>query len=136
MQQTSLIRQWLVGHGIDSFEDDFKAFSRFHELGFDFNAPHNFVLELLYTVGLVGLMAVVVMLGYCLYARLFQTYATQKRAHHVAALIAVLTANLLFASITIGFFTSYNLPILSVIVGLALALADESNGDSGQRMLP
>lgn len=135
LQQTSSARQWAFGHGIDSFEDDFKAYSRFHDQGLDFNAPHNFALELLYTVGLVGLTAVIALLGH-LYFRLWQTYVRFGRSHYQLTLIAVMTANLLFVSITIGFFSSYNLLILSVIGGLALAPAAASNRESASRATP
>ncbi len=61
---------------------------------------------------------------------LFQARLRLGRPPFVAALIAVLTANLLFVSITVGFFSSANLLILSLVSGLALKLKADSRGDT------
>ncbi|WP_078117960.1 O-antigen ligase family protein [Thiosocius teredinicola] len=126
MQSTSTARQWVVGHGIDSFEEDFKAYSDYHHQGIDFNAPHNMPLELLYTVGIVGLVLVAATIAY-VYLLLFRAFKQLDRSPFAATLIAVLTANLLFISITVSFFSSHHLLVFSLIAGLAVAFAREKH---------
>jgi len=120
MQLQSTPIQLLVGHGLDSFKNDFQAFSSYGRQGIDFNAPHNYLLELLYTSGILGLSAAICML-YFLYRKLNMLYWSLARSPFILTLIVVLTAHLLFGSITIPFFTSYNLLVLGLISGLVLS---------------
>lgn len=119
-QQASTGWQWFVGHGFDSFKDGFRSFSK-RDYGVDFNAPHNFPLELLYTSGIIGLAAVAIAVA-GLYRLGFRLYLDTGRSSFVLALLAGLTVNLAFVSVTIGFFTSYNLLPLATVAGLLLAL--------------
>ncbi|MDP2246771.1 MAG: O-antigen ligase family protein, partial [Nitrosomonadales bacterium] len=48
MQKSSTPFQWIFGHGLNSFEADFKEYSRYHLKNVDFNSPHNFLLEMIY----------------------------------------------------------------------------------------
>lgn len=120
LQMSSSPMQWLLGHGLGTFKNDFLEYSTYHGL-VDFNAPHNFVLELLYTVGAAGTLAILAIIA-GIYLHLFRAYRTYNGSPYVLTLILVLTINLLFTSITLPFFTSYNLLILGIVGGLALSL--------------
>jgi hypothetical protein len=128
MQNESSIYQWIFGHGIDSFYPDFKNYSTWHSRGHDYNAPHNHVLELIYTTGMIGLLTTVSVIIY-LYILLFSYYKHSNKSVLSIILISTLTANLFFTSVTISFFRSYSLLILALIGGLTIALQDhhESN---------
>ena len=121
MQQQSSPRQWLFGHGLRSFTDDFKAYSVYHDQGIDFTGPHNFVIELLYLSGILGLLTAAVLVA-GMYFGLIKHYLRQDRSAYVLMLIAVFTSHLVLVSITIPFFASYSLIILGLIGGLLLSL--------------
>lgn len=55
MQKSSSITQWVVGHGINSYRDNFRAYSRY-DGRVEFKSPHNFLLEVLYLCGVLGLI--------------------------------------------------------------------------------
>ena len=56
--QANSVSEWIFGHGFGQFLLDYKAYSSFHGQQ-DFSFPHNFVLELLYSHGVLGLVLVV-----------------------------------------------------------------------------
>lgn len=120
MQLSSSPRQWLVGHGIDSFYENFKAYSEFRVMdGENFKTPHNFFIELLYTMGIMGLLASIALI-LTIYMRLYRQYKRGDASSYIAMLIAVLTANIFFTSITVSFFASYNLLIVASVAGLLI----------------
>ena len=115
MQQASHPGQWVWGHGLDSFREAFEQYSQYHGI-VDFNSPHNSVFELLYLSGIVGLA------GFILFYLLvyYQLWKLARRSPQPAAaglMIAALTFNVLFISITIPVFTSYNLYVIGMVVG-------------------
>lgn len=118
-QRQSSTSEWLFGHGLDSFKDAFKAYSSYHHKGRDFNAPHNFVLEIIFTAGIAGLL-VTVILFIALLNRMYRFHASNPDALYPALLIAALIANTVFAAITISFYTSYHLLILALIGGFVI----------------
>lgn len=125
MQTDSSLYQWVFGHGLNAFEDDFKQYSNYHLQNIDFNGPHNYLLELLYLSGILGLAFAVAM-----FSRLYMSLYTQiKRSTRYRdiylLLLVILTSNLVMVSITIPFFTTYNLNIIAVIVGVMLYLRTE-----------
>jgi O-antigen ligase len=120
LQLESSPRQWLFGHGINRFYEEFKPYSEYQAKGkASFTTPHNYLIEVLFSIGLTGLLAsgglVLV-----LYWRLYRQYHRCNQSFYVTTLITILTANLLFTSITISFFRSYNLLILALIGGLLI----------------
>lgn len=119
-------KQWLVGHGLGSFRDGFTHYSSYHKVGRDFNSPHNFVLELLYTSGVLGLIVVLVFF-LIFYYRLISVYLQSHQSDYSFVLIAILTSNLILVSITLPFFTSYNLLVCSYVGGLLLFLGDKNS---------
>lgn len=120
MQQSSSPKQWLIGHGLDSYEEDFRSYSRYQS-SVSFNSPHNSFLELTYTSGILGL-AVCTWLYYWIYRRLCgmaHAQATEERKISLL-LMAIATINLLFIMITIPFVSHYNMYTLAFVVGLVL----------------
>lgn len=117
MQLASPPRAWLFGHGIDSFKQDFKEHSQFHLEGIDFSAPHNHLLEIVYTSGVLGLIWVATFLIY-LFMKLFRYWRDNPDSSLPATLLALFMANMLFGAITISFFSSYSLLIISVVAGV------------------
>lgn len=120
MQKTSTDAQWLYGHGLDSFLENFKPYSRYHLQNIDYNAPHNYFLELLYTSGVLGVCLFIGMY-YLLYSYLVMSMRSSPEYKSLnSLLIVMLTMHLLFIMITIPFFRSYNLNIVALIGGAAL----------------
>jgi len=126
MQTQSSDSQWLLGHGLDSFEESFKPYSNYHLQSIDFNSPHNFVLELLFISGAVGLLLSVFML-WLIYKNLLAGIKSQNQYKNVyLVLLVVITSNLILVGITLPFFTSYNLNILAIVTGSMLYLREIS----------
>jgi O-antigen ligase len=121
MQSASTKAKWLLGHGVDSFERDFTAYSRYHsKQGIDFNSPHNLLLELLYQYGVVGLTVVLAFIVW-LYFALFSGYLKYHKETNYQwvslLLLSILTIDLIAVSITLPFFTSINLNVLALVIG-------------------
>lgn len=111
---------WLVGHGLDSFKEDFKQFSHYHLQNIDFNSPHNFVLELLYISGIAGFTLSIFMF-FIIYKNLFAGMKAHTQFKSIyLVLLSILTSNLILVGITLPFFTSYNLNIIALVTGIIL----------------
>ncbi|MES2580057.1 MAG: O-antigen ligase family protein [Pseudomonadota bacterium] len=124
MQSESSPMQWLLGHGLNAFKADFKPYSYYHLQNIDYNSPHNFLLELLYISGAVGLALAILML-WIIYKYLFAFIRSQTESKNIyLLLLAILTTNLILVSITLPFFTSYNLNIIGLVIGVMLYLKE------------
>ncbi len=122
MQSLSTPNEWLIGHGLNSFKADFKPFSYYHLQNIDYNSPHNFFLELLYISGAIGLL-LAVSLYWIIYRNLIVSIKNQTEYKNIyLLLLAVLTTNLVLVSITLPFFSSYNLNIIAIVFGVMLYL--------------
>lgn len=122
MQANSSLTEWAVGHGLDAFEENFKSYSSYHLKGVDFNSPHNYLLEILYLSGLLGILLTFVMFWF-IYKELvcYILLAGENKSIYMV-LMAVLTSNIIFTSITLPFFTSYNMNIIALVVGIMIYL--------------
>lgn len=128
LQKSSSISQWIIGHGLslDAFEEAFKPFSQFHLVNNDFNTPHNFILEILFASGVVGLLLFSYLI-YVIVSRLLHLIRTQKDSRDLCLLLLVmLVTNLISVSITVPFTSSYNLMMIAMVAGIMLFLR-ESN---------
>lgn len=122
MQKSSTPFQWVFGHGLDSFEADFKEYSRYHLKNIDFNSPHNFLLEMIYISGVLGLGVFLYIYIY-IYKKLFTGIQLKTANSHIYLLLMLLfTCNLILTSITIPFFTSFNLNIIAIVTGSIMFL--------------
>lgn len=122
MQVDSSLYEWIVGHGLNSFADAFKPYSSYHLKNIDFNSPHNYLLELLFTTGVLGLMLIIAMFWF-VYKRLIYCIKLEDEQRNVyITLMAILTSSVIFASITLPFFTSYSMNIIALVVGVMFYL--------------
>lgn len=127
MQTQSSNGEWLLGHGLDSFEEYFKPYSHYHLQNIDFNSPHNFVLELLFISGVIGLLLAICML-WLIYKNLLAGINGQNQYKNIyLVLLVVITSNLILVGITLPFFTSYNLNIIAIVTGSMLYLREISS---------
>ncbi len=127
MQLGSDFIAWLFGHGLDSFYDNFKPYSTYHLKEVDFNSPHNFFLELLYISGVVGL-GLVIIFFVILYTKLLRQYRINRDAL-ILLLIVLLTSNLIFVSLTLPFYTKYNLNIVAIVTALLFSAQGQRGVD-------
>jgi len=123
MQQGSNSFQWLIGHGLGSFEPDFQAFSHYHE-DTDFTTPHNFFIEILYTSGLVGVLMIVIGEGVFIFALLRLYWNTTYDSQKGLAIVALVLFIMLFIHtfLTISFFAKQSTYFLAMIIGLGFYL--------------
>jgi len=117
--------EWLIGHGMTHFREHFKSYSEYHLRGIDFNSPHNFILELLYLHGGIGLLAALGVLT-LIYIGLVRLYRRRISPRLVLLMLVMLSANIAFTSITLPFYTAYNLNIIAIVVGVMFALNDRA----------
>lgn len=131
MQSASSVREWIFGHGFGQFYRDYQGVSSFHSV-VDFSFPHNFLLELLYSHGLIGL--IVVIAGYGLFfAKLWVHTATANndtRRQIGVLLIVVTTVHFAHAFLTLPFFSRSTLYPLSLIVGGGFRFFKASHGSA------
>lgn len=119
--RTNSAPEWLFGHGFGQFLPDYKPYSSFHSKQ-DFSFPHNFVLELLYSHGLLGL-ALVAGAYLALYGALLKSLREspdRARARFGVVLISILTAHGVHAFLTLPIFSRPVLYPLSLVLGASL----------------
>ncbi|HYE34972.1 O-antigen ligase family protein [Methylocaldum sp.] len=118
MQLASSVLEWIFGHGFGQFYRDYQAYSSFHSV-VDFSFPHNFLLELLYSHGMVGLILIITAYG-LFFAKLAVHAATadnSARRQVGILLIVVTTVHLVHAFLTLPFFSRSTLYPLSLVLG-------------------
>lgn len=123
MQQDSNQYQWLLGHGLGGFEQDFQAYSGNHGV-VDFSTPHNFLIEILYTSGLIGVLLIVIGEGLFLYALLRLWWNTTFDSQKILAVLILLMFIMHFAHtfLTISFFSKQTIYFQAVFIGVGFYL--------------
>lgn len=127
MQENNSSRfQWIFGHGVESFAKDFPHYSRYHmNEQIDFNSPHNILLELLYQLGIVGVVLISSGIAF-LYYRIISAYLQCRMMDQYAwvylLLLTVLTIDFFGVSIILPFFVSINLNMLALVAGMVIYL--------------
>jgi len=118
---TNTQMQWLFGHGLGQFLMDF------HSLGVEqqfrlYTAPHNFLLEILYSHGLLGLLAFsgAIVVLYFFLIRAMQPRMDGGTRLEGYVLVSSLTASLTHGVFTIPFFSRDFLLPFGVVVSLVL----------------
>lgn len=111
-------REWWLGHGFGQFYWDYQAVSSFSPME-NFAFPHNFVFEVLYSHGIVGLLPVVVA-----YGLFYRHLAAATRASHTASrrlagalVIGAFTAVLVHGFLTLPLISRHHLYPLSLVLG-------------------
>lgn len=128
MQQNSTLQQWILGHGVDSFEKDFQPYSRYYTKdGIIYNSPHNAILELLYLFGLLGLAVLLGFVFWLYYALLSRFSRLRHQAENSAKMITlmllvILTVTMIAVSITLTFFNSININVIALVMGVIFYL--------------
>ena len=129
MQRTSTSQQWLFGHGLNSFKENFKSYSHYHQQQVDFNSPHNFLLELLYISGVIGLTLVATTVT-LIYKNLIDGLNNTVRYRKIyLMLLALITSNFIMVAITLPFFTSFNLNIIAIVAGVDIYLKQRAKNE-------
>jgi O-antigen ligase len=126
MQKTSNLKHWLIGHGMQSYENDFMLFSTYQAQGVSFGSPHNWILEVLYLSGVIGLIVFVF-----IYVYTFLKLMYLIKHSVIYKDISLMLASMLIVSIVMGFltvkiFSHYTVFQLAFVMGLAIFLRDNS----------
>lgn len=119
MQFSDGLGGWIFGHGPGSYVKVFESYNTMDALFF---FPHNFVMEILFESGLLGLVAVFCFFGklYWDMWRLFVNEPTLK--FEISTLFLCITTNLLFAFFTFPFYSKYVIlyliPFIAIVAHL------------------
>ncbi len=122
MQKNSDLKGWLVGHGFGGFEDAFSNYSSYSGQkkasgAVEFVFPHNFILEILYNNGILGLLILSIPLGYIVFG-VFQN--TQGRSYHAILALALLAGVFIHTFFTLPLFTRFPSTSLGLILGYCM----------------
>lgn len=120
MQSASTYYEWFFGHGINAFEEDFKQFSTFHQIGNDFTMPHNSVLEVLYATGVAGLSLFLLIYFYISRELIGLINKNDNYRRVGILLLSILIVNFFMGLITVKWFTHFSSYVLTGIVGLLI----------------
>ena len=139
MQQDSDLFHWVFGHGLGSFVHDFPAYSTFHDPSYhisgaiDFVSPHNFIIEILYTSGITGLILVLIGEFLFIYAllRLWWNTNFDSQKILVVLILVLFVAHFIHTFLTIGFFSKQSIFFLSVFIGVEFYLFKRENHLTG-----
>lgn len=130
LQSASSGLEWVFGHGFGAFRQDYQAVSSFHG-AIEFSFPHNFLLEWLYSHGVVGLVLLVA--AYALFFAKLAVYIARAvdpdRRRFGMLVIAVTTAHLTHSFFTLPFFSKSTLYPLSLVLGAGLRFLKDSRAD-------
>lgn len=113
---------WLLGHGFGQFFHDFQLLTLTLKIK-PWLAPHNFVLEVLYSHGILGLL--VLLLGVGLFFTAIVRSARARTGPHRAlsiVLLATATGHFLFAFLTLPLWSRDYLLPMAWVVGSGLVL--------------
>jgi len=135
MQRDSDVFQWLFGHGLGGFKHDFPAYSAFHDPSYDvhgaidFTTPHNFIIEILYTSGITGLILVLTGVLLFVYAllRLWWNTSFDSQKKIVVLILALFVAHFIHTFLTMSFFSKQSLFFLAVFIGVEFYLFKREN---------
>lgn len=127
LQQNSTGLQWLFGHGLGRFVYDYQVVSQLHGIKL-YVGPHNFIMEILYSHGVLGLLVVTLLLGW-FFCRL--VVVTWREGAGIdkglgMLLISVATAQLAHGFFTIPFFSRDYLLPFSFVLGAGFMYIDKS----------
>jgi len=123
MQKESNWFQWLLGHGLGSFESGFQTFSHYHG-NVDFTTPHNFFIEILYTSGIIGLLMIAIGEGVFVFSMLKLYWGTKYDSQKTLVVLVLVLLVVLFIHtfLTISFFAKQSTYFLAMIIGIGVYL--------------
>ena len=121
LQKSSNLLSWIYGHGLNSFFDDFKTVSHYHSVQ-DFKSPHNLILEMLYTTGVIGLL-VVFTFYFLLYKKWTLYKSNDSQRSQLASLVLIITTiSLILNGLNFPFASTSSIYPVAFIAGLLLIL--------------
>lgn len=127
MQTDSTVKNWIVGHGIDSFKQDFAPYSHYKQKNVTFESPHNVILEVLYSGGLLGLLSVG-FFYYCLVTYLLKVARFDCNNKLLACMLLILlTTTQIINGLNFQFLMRYNIFPLAFICGALLYIKESKN---------
>ncbi len=126
MQMDSSVFEWIFGHGLDSFEEDFKHYSSYHKKGIDFNSPHNYLLEILYISGTIGITLFIGFIWMLYKKTLNNIMKSDSYKDSYIMLFVILTTYFIFAGITLPFFYGYGMNIIAFVTGMIFYLEEDN----------
>lgn len=118
LQLSSTPLQWWLGHGFGAYYRDYQAYSSLRHVQ-DFVFPHNFLLEILYSHGLLGLTLLLAAfaLGHRGLARAIRDSRTLPERRRGLALLAAWAGFLVVGFLTLPFFARHHFHPLSLLIG-------------------
>ena len=123
MLQESAWHHWIIGHGIGSFKYYFSVYSTY-QITFIF--PHNFILEILFDSGLVGLSIVSYLYGVLYYRLIIMGRSGNDHNFSIIYTLFVLqTAYLIFTFFTLPFYSRYVILLQAPVISLTLYLHEQ-----------
>lgn len=125
MQKDSDLKGWLVGHGLGNFRDAFYAYSSYGGLrkssvDVEYVFPHNFILEVLYNSGIIGLLSLTIPLIYIVSKTLKRT---GNRNYPAILALALLAGVFIHTFFTLPLLTSFPSTSLGLTLGYCLWIA-------------
>ncbi len=117
MQMESSLQNWIFGHGFGGFRENFSEYSSFSN-AIQFVFPHNFLLEVLYNNGLLGVMSFLAAFTGII-IKLYKNYRISKDILNILAIMLVVSL-FLFGFLTLPLLSKYNSYSLSFVIGFSL----------------
>lgn len=126
LQLESAPMAWLVGHGFGQFFHDFQLLTLTLKIK-PWLSPHNFILEVLYSHGIMGLLVFVTLTG-LFFAAIYRTIlrTSGKLQALSVVLLATATGHFLFAFLTLPFWSRDYLLPMALVVGAGILLFFQS----------
>ncbi len=115
MLQLNSLSEWIRGHGFDSYPKGYSIFTNM--AGPQYTHPHNFILEILYTSGVLGLL-VTGFLYYFLIRSIVNVCRNETNGHMSnVSKLSLASSIMLFVHIflTLPFFSTYNFYVLAIL---------------------
>ena len=116
--------QWIIGHGPGSYKDCFESYVTFRNF---LHFPHNFILEVLFESGVIGLVVVCALYA-CFFALIFRTYKhTKTQKLQLIRLYVLASSFLFFAFFTLPFYSKHVILLQSFFIAYMLNTHYESS---------
>jgi len=125
MLEHNSIGAWLIGNGIGSFPESFHVYS-IPQYNF-FSFPHNHLLQILFTSGIIGLLLIVAGQVFLLFLlmKLSSRTVDPKRRIFINCMTVIYVTWLIFSSLVFGFYSRFTLYPFGFIIGITFFLGEK-----------
>lgn len=112
MLKQSSITEWLIGHGFNSYSAAYNVFTQLQ--GPQYTHPHNFILELLFTSGILGLLLAAILYFYLtkIFINLIHKVDAKNNFYVGKLSLAIFMMLSFHIFLTLPFYTTYNYYVL------------------------